>query len=48
MLFRSYVKIKKFPLEALDPENDINLKVIHEGILEGKAFVLPDEQKNKK
>ena len=46
--WKGYVKIEKFPLEALDPENDINLKVIHEGILEGKAFVLPDEQKNKK
>ncbi|MBQ6505262.1 MAG: hypothetical protein IJI57_15245 [Flexilinea sp.] len=46
--WKGYVKIKKFPPEALDPENDINLKVIHEGILEGKAFVLPDEEKNKK
>ena len=43
--WKGYVKIKRFPLEALDPENDPNLKVIHDGILEGKAFVLPDEVK---
>ncbi|MBR6089960.1 MAG: hypothetical protein IKP86_08505 [Anaerolineaceae bacterium] len=39
--WKGYVKIKKFPAEALDPEQDENLRVIHEGILEGKPFVLP-------
>ena len=42
------MKIKNFPLQALDPEQNINLKVIHDGILEGKPFVLPDEGKLEK
>lgn len=46
--WKGYVKIKNFPLQALDPEQNINLKVIHDGILEGKPFVLPDEGKLEK
>ena len=43
--WKGYVRIRNFPAEALDPEKDINLRVIHEGILNGKPFVLPDENK---
>ena len=46
--WNGYVKIKKFPLEALDPAQDPNLRVIHDGILKGKPFVLPDENKSEK
>ena len=44
--WKGYVKIRKFPAEALDPENDRNLRVIHDGILNGGAFVLPDENRD--
>ena len=44
-VWQGYVKLKNFPAEALDPEQDINQKVIHQGILHGKPFVLPDETK---
>ncbi len=43
--WKGYVKINNFPAEALDPEKDKNLKVIHDGILYGRPFVLPDENK---
>lgn len=46
--WKGYVKIKRFPLEALDPQQNLSLRVIHDGILEGKAFVLPDEVKLQK
>ncbi len=45
--WKGYVKIRKFPLDALDPENDLNLRVIRDGILNGSPFVLPDENKTK-
>lgn len=45
--WKGYVKIRKFPAEALDPENDLNLRVIRDGILNGTPFVLPDENKAK-
>ena len=46
--WKGYVKIRSFPIEALDPDNDPNLRVIHDGILSGKPFVLPDEVKEQK
>ena len=46
--WKGYVKIRRFPVEALDPANDLNLKVIRDGILTGSPFVLPDEKKNSK
>ncbi len=42
------MKIKRFPMETLDPQQNLTLRVIHDGILEGKAFVLPDEVKLQK
>ena len=45
--WKGYVKIRKFPIEALDPEKDPNLRVIRDGILTGSPFVLPDENKEK-
>ena len=45
--WKGYVKIRKFPPEALDPQKDPNLRVIHDGILYGRPFVLPDENKEK-
>ena len=46
-IWNGYVKIRKFPADALDPEKDPNLRVIHDGILKGSPFVLPDENKTK-
>ncbi len=43
--WKGYVKIRSFPAEALDPEKDPVLRVIRDGILDGKPFVLPDENK---
>lgn len=43
--WKGYVKIRSFPLDALDPEKDPVLRVIRDGILDGKPFVLPDENK---
>ena len=44
--WKGYVKIKKFPTDALDPDKDPNMRVIHDGILNGKPFVLPDTNKS--
>ena len=43
--WKGYVKIRSFPVEALDPAKDPNLRVIRDGILTGSPFVLPDENK---
>ncbi len=45
--WKGYVRIRNFPADALDPEKDLNLRVIREGILEGKPFVLPDENRGR-
>lgn len=44
-IWNGYVRIRDFPVSELDPERNLNLKVIHDGILNGKPFVLPDEEK---
>ncbi|MEE4194410.1 MAG: hypothetical protein V2J07_04355 [Anaerolineae bacterium] len=40
--WQGYVKLKKFPWSALKPENSITMQVLHDGILKGKAFILPE------
>ena len=40
--WQGYVKLKKFPWSALKPENSVTMQVLHDGILKGKAFVLPE------
>ena len=40
--WQGYVKLKKFHWSALKPESSITMQVLHEGILEGKAFILPE------
>lgn len=41
--WQGYVKLKNFPTNALKPVNSVTMKVLQEGILQGKAFVLPEE-----
>ena len=42
-VWAGYVKLKKFDLHDLMPENSTTLRVITEGLLEGKDFLLPEE-----
>ncbi len=44
-VWQGYVKIKDFPTEALDPDKSQTFGIIRDGILRGKPFVLPDENK---
>lgn len=37
-----YVKLKKFPWQALLPENSITMRVIQDGIRQAKPFALPE------
>jgi hypothetical protein len=37
-----YVKLKKFPWQALLPENSTTMQVIQDGIMHAKPFVLPE------
>ncbi len=40
-VWNGYVKLKKFSSRELNPEQNATMRVIQEGILEGKPFVLP-------
>ncbi len=44
-VWKGYVKIKDFPTEELDPDKSQTFGIIRDGILNGKPFVLPDENK---
>ena len=40
-VWNGYVKLKKFSNAQLNPEQNMTLRVIRDGILDGKPFVLP-------
>ena len=42
-VWAGYVKLKDFALQDLMPENSTTLRVITEGLLEGKDFLLPED-----
>lgn len=42
-IWAGYVKLKEFLLQDLLPENSTTLRVITEGLLEGKDFLLPED-----
>ena len=41
-VWQGYVRLKDFPWQALQPQNSPSLRVVVEGILEGKPFLLDD------
>jgi hypothetical protein len=40
-VWKGYVTLRDFPLTQLSPENSQTIRVISEGILQGKAFEMP-------
>lgn len=42
-IWPGFVKLKKFHWKDLLPENSVTLRVISEGVLKGKDFLMPDE-----
>ncbi len=40
---RGYVRLKPFPPQALLPQHSTTMRVLREGILEGKPLVMPEE-----
>lgn len=45
---RGYVQVKKFPLHKLHPRQSITTRVISEGILENKEFLVPEEEQSER
>lgn len=41
-----YVQLKEFPLSRLKPENSPTIRVLLDGILKGKEFVLETDARN--